>query len=909
MEMPAADVCRCGRSASMSAFRLKTGFLLVIAVALIAYCPAQAWAQFPMPKVVDPARYTSPSGEYTLNVNPSREHGEGPADYRLTRRGQKVWSAHLPFTLLEAGVTDKGFAGGYAYPDGRYSKLLEIVILDRTGKLRLDDRIPRKQIPRFDSAPEPLAAGMFVDQTQDRLVVREIVWDDQKRDSVRVWRQYQLATGKRLPDFDPASLKVGSDYAWIVSAEPVPGTSLVLLHYVDYHDALFVLIDAQRKVVWSHQLSKDYAASDKDTRRQAMEYTARRNGAILPEALQRRFALWSVAHGTKTIYAVASGGAGKWAVTQVGLTPYPAPAPPIPKVPSVALRPLARINLTVPGQTSIPAIRGIWAFTFAGPGRIAFLRAPMGDKASLVIADTRGVVQHVTALPGGPAAEHTRWSSLAWLGGSRYVIGGAVDAAASPAAWFADTSKDTVKAVPGFDIPSVDHVASFPDGRFAVLGTVSSQYTMSDIVAVYSAEGKRQWRISNESGYPPNDPGAFLSPNGIAVTSGGDVAVADPVGTWIQYYAGATGKFIRRVDLKKPLNTDMAYTSDVWPDAAGGLIVLNFDKPSPILRIDAAGQIWSSFMPHYKDGRPVDKMVTCVQRSPEGKLWTTDQHSLLRLDETGQVDTVLGETANKHALRQISRMAIDPAGRIYAMDGRSYVAHVFNAKGTWQHACIPTSVEAPEFPVFPDLAVSPGGDVFLQDMPLKGGMDTATLRFTPGGKPLGVWKPREISKSVNATEERSVKSWWMTNKQRPDLVEAQGHILRSLSRRANGKWLRQVNRVAQSPSGFLAVFDSRTLGNTDAADNISLYDPTGNPIRTIVLPEALGGVSDIAYNGRLIVLAAGKAIYGMTPTGRLLWRFKPKTAREASGIYLFNTGNTLAVWGGDHIVEEYALPA
>src|SRR5687768_2809056 len=79
--------------------------------------PLQA-GQWGLAPVLDPQTYTSPSGEYALYIDPDDPHGRGSATYRLSRKGMVVWEGKRDFTLWEAGVTNEGVAGGYAYTPG-----------------------------------------------------------------------------------------------------------------------------------------------------------------------------------------------------------------------------------------------------------------------------------------------------------------------------------------------------------------------------------------------------------------------------------------------------------------------------------------------------------------------------------------------------------------------------------------------------------------------------------------------------------------------------------------------------------------------------------------------------------------------------------------------------------------------
>lgn len=124
---------RTMRSAIASTFQVP---LLVVALWVLVFTPAALAGG-----VLNPATHTSPSGRYSLHVDPTAMNGAGPAQYRMTRDGQEVWAGERPFSLWDAGVTDDGIVAGYAYEGGvgsgghhgtRYDSLA-IYILDADG--------------------------------------------------------------------------------------------------------------------------------------------------------------------------------------------------------------------------------------------------------------------------------------------------------------------------------------------------------------------------------------------------------------------------------------------------------------------------------------------------------------------------------------------------------------------------------------------------------------------------------------------------------------------------------------------------------------------------------------------------------------------------------------------------------
>lgn len=134
--------------------------------------------------VLNPKRYTSPSGQYELFVDPSVMDGSGPATYRLSRDGEEVWAGQRAFSLWEAEVTDDGTVVGYAYEGGvttpghhgiGYSGL-SIILLNSEGEVVAHDPASshKAEVAKnfWESSDSPEVQGILVDPEGNRFVVR-----------------------------------------------------------------------------------------------------------------------------------------------------------------------------------------------------------------------------------------------------------------------------------------------------------------------------------------------------------------------------------------------------------------------------------------------------------------------------------------------------------------------------------------------------------------------------------------------------------------------------------------------------------------------------------------------------------------------------------------------------------------
>ena len=189
--------------------------------------------------LAQPTNYVSPSGAYTLFVDPADRYGHGGAKYRLSKSGVEVWSGEKPYTLREVVVTDEGLAAGLAYRTGPKRDepedqprpmggpqnpplYMHIVILGQSGIEVLNDVKERHGAPYHHGPTLPEIAQFITDLQNDRIIARVRVRGSK-------WWVYRLSTGASLVRVDPKELAPDLPHLkYVVEAQLLPDTPLIV---------------------------------------------------------------------------------------------------------------------------------------------------------------------------------------------------------------------------------------------------------------------------------------------------------------------------------------------------------------------------------------------------------------------------------------------------------------------------------------------------------------------------------------------------------------------------------------------------------------------------------------------------------------------------------------------------------
>lgn len=604
-----------------------------------------------LPHVQQPAHYRSPSGLFDLHVRPSTRAGDGPAECTLRRGGVVVWTAEKPYTLFEAAVTDEGVVAGYAYSTGLVGRHgapgdLRALILDASGAERLDEATPRQVSRLLHASPEPEAAGLFVDQQNDRFVLRV----RSTGSNGESWSVYRLKSGKKGP-----SVQLPASDGWVAAARPVPGTPLTLVHrIVAATGASFSLLDLQAQEVWSVRWPNDYGANAEAAAVTLVEVRTR--GAVL-DVRRGAFDLRSYAPGESVTFTVAveKAAPGGWAVRETVRTPVR------PAAPAISSRPLTLLGTFPVGPRPGPADGHVFGFDFDDRGRLGVLRRVGYEKFALGLLAATGRSLAEIPLNLGEIDKADGAPAVLWVDADRWLVyRSRLGVGGAARAFWVNVANRQVAPVVGFDCPPIDAAARFGRGGFVVLATTRSAYTMTTDAIAFDAVGTRRW-VTPER--------ALFSPADLAVTTAGEVAVISSVGRDLRFI-GPTGTVVRALPLEQAWGRRPNYLSEIVADHSGGFVVLDFKGTPPLVWMKGDGTVVRAF-----DGSG----VRSLRIDPDDQLWGLRDGQVVRLTATGQIDRTIGAAPRPAALG--GDVSVDARSRLHLVDPRTGAALVIGPDG------------------------------------------------------------------------------------------------------------------------------------------------------------------------------------------------------------------------------------
>ena len=868
-----------------------------------------------------PTSHMSASGEYALFVDPSHILGRGPADYRLTRNGETIWTNRFPFSLWNAAVSDSGTVAGCAYSHGWEGFPLKdfedrhgdfsVVVLSPAGTLVAQDSYPRQFGDGEDDPPVPVALDIFFDGLSSNFVVR-VDRTDSYRNGEQWWI-YDLASGERRATLEPRTHMPDPDLTrWILAARPLPGTPLVLVHWWHYAQSKcggdFTLVDAAGRPVWMLSLPVDYEGLDQkwgDT----LYNHIQQHGAFLGVGPGCTFELYHVRDGQRVSYAVEPAETGKWNVRETGRVPYQWTAPDAATNPPPAmakLEKLGEIPLAAARGEASNALAGVEAFDFDPDGTMCALKDPRGQPRLLHLTQ-EGKILAELRLPEDAPPDYPYAIGPASVGGQRFVVGYPVTNLV--ARWYlADFASNEIRRIAQVDDSCPNACAGFPDGRFVAVTTLRYKLSSAHGLELFDSTGKRLWTVKDDPGFS-HKPEDFLSPEDVAVVGSNQIAVLDNIRHTIQIFDDG-GDFRRILDFDDIWDHKPNYPTDLAADADGGFLLYDFNAKETLLCLDPAGTIRRASSPRRADGS-LFRVYDGVKRSPQGVLWTCDGQSLMRLDAQDRADLVLGPAADPAALAEPDLAVVGPGDRIYVADERTQSIHVFDAAGQPLGRCAPAPENLKEISRVSHLAFAPDGRLFAAlDFDAEN-----YLVFGPDFARIG-WSPTPPTDRLFGEQrffQPNGSNVWIKGMNDLLLFDAADNLLRKISRRADGQWLERPDLGTVAPDGAIAI----RAFSQDLGPSINVFDASGNAVSTFEVPYHVrfsdwSPFAPLVFDGQRIFARDGNqaAVHGIR--GELLGVFSFAAEEEAkkwAGPFLAAEGRELwFVAPQDRTVHRFAAP-
>lgn len=817
--------------------------------------------------ILQPQAYDSPSGVFSLDVRPHDRWGHGSATYRLTKNGVEVWSGDKSYALREASVTDEGLAVGIAYrrvpvmPDGMPldpQEFLHLVILNQHGKEVLHEEEERLR-NNFHSTPptprSPYPQQLLVDPANDRVIVRSVEGDGCGGFGSPGWRIYGLSTGDLLDQFAPTQRdSAAAGGWWVVDAQLLKGTPLIAVHWFTHgpnykpeeRAGRFTLTGNDGRPVWTLRVEGEYAEIDLRSAFMGNPVKSffRKNPALLTGEQAEQFRVRRFARNEVVTYEVDGGSDAGWTVSQLKTDPIAEPPSPTPEPEDGELQYLGPVNLAGPPESTAP-FGEISRFTFDSKGNIHFNFRGHDKQYGTGAIDTDGKV--IKEKPAENEAErvYSHWNDCPRLRDDRYVeVRELSNDSNEYGAFLVSLATGESEPLPGYPGGYAQSVTRSPDGGFTVV---------KEGLTRYDDEGSVVWQLHQDThremlGSLPKSV-AFLTSGQLALLTGNRIMVIASSGQLLDTVE-LTGAFGHTEFGGRP-----GYLHEVVADADGGYLLTNSRNPPVVLRYDAKGEVRSRWSPRFPDGRTFS--IKGVRVAPDGRLWTTDGRTFLRLTDDGVVDHSIGASEEGDVLGGVAAFTAGWDGRWYAVEKGSGEVWVFNRRGRQQFIAKPRPDDFVGSVEKPHIAVTSAGDFFVQRPgTIIYGPPDEYLRFDSSGTPREIvtFEPRLGTAPFGAGWQFQPGTGFrcgicgMQGDDRLVVVNPPDRILHEARRRPNGKWFGYVTLFAMAPDGSMAVM-TKDGDATDGQYTIDLFSAEADGIRSVPLPIASGHYSGFAYDG------------------------------------------------------------
>lgn len=837
----------------------------------------------------------------------------------MTVDGKESWSATLPFTLYDAVVANDGSTVGYVYRDGLEGHPLDhersegngdifIVVLGTAGNRRLQQVLSQNIYVPIDGLPGPQIQGILLNEKEDRFTIR-FTADEGLGEN---WWVYQLSTGQLLKRFPVRAPREDPEaFGFITVAKSISSVPLNLVHWWNQTEnlgAVFMLIDLDGRCVWSRELPTDYTfPADK---RPDFEFydTVQERGAILDNAKPGQFDLWFVTESQRVTFNVTYGQTHRdgWRVDEVARQSYRPPTKAEKKLqPSVESRQLKHLgSFRLEGEVKLGPIRNIRWFGFDQEGRVGILRSGGPDAQPFLLIDSKGAVIAEVPLPSLEGADNPQrtLNSAAYAGTGRWVLVSAETDKERVSAWWYDVEKKVLSDAVQLDCPGIERITGTGDGGFVLLASRRENPHGVTTLYAFDSNGKKLW--ARDSGVGKQED--FLRPIDVAFLNG-EIAVLDRALQDVDFF-DRSGRFLRTINLRRSWGREPENLTSIIPDENAGFIIRDsWDAPA-FIRMNSDGSVRGTLLPRHRDGRRIDtRGGLCL--APDGHLWASDEHALIRLDKEGVADLVLGDDLDPARLDQIAGVAVDRHGNVYAVDERTGAVHVFDSNGRKLRICMPEPSDFSQNISHPLIAVADDGSVYVSEGWDSHGSESRHryVHFAPDGRRLGTKKFELDSSRQEWIAQSGTDNLLVLGYQEAFLTDPAGNVLRNIARRADRHWIDITKDAAVAGDGSFVILGApSSFGLNSEGSTVNFFTKEGIPVRTFPTDcDALLG-----FSGKQLVMGVYERkrteleIYDTS--GSLVQRLDHPMSMS---VFLTREGRELWVFENrTRTVQRYAMP-
>lgn len=629
-----------------------------------------ALAQFRGGGAVQPHTYVSPSGEWSLFIDPSSRDGDGKSTLTISHQGKVEWRGEQSFTFRDAVINDEGVSAGLVYDSRSMFGGGEVRLLGKDGASLLVRAIACAKEHSFGS-PGRLDLSITLQPVRNIVIV--CARDSGEKGGDERWFVYQLSPVEKLGiEYAARALKVPEDHPGSLALAAIHGTPLTLAEWslrtkgdgsAQMWGSEFALYDEAWKLVWSLPLPTDFGSY-------SSSYD-HRDGEILDTHRDRRFELHQLATDEVVTYEVTRAPTAKtgWTVREISREPFKAE---VDKLPKLELSAGKSVLLDVEIQKPSGPLCYIGPFTFDDADQITYVRGETDGADTLVALDAEGKVKREVpvALIDPVAKVKRRWTALA--GGDWLVTLSPDTDPTRPksSAWRVHgntglaTELKPIVVDDHFAGVSLDAIAPMADGGFVVLGNHHVDSTSKKVMERYKADGSTLWKIEEQFEFGRASSIHFAVD--VAENEDGTLVVLNQGERSLAFF-DAGGKLVKQVELDKSLHTEMSQLTDLLLAPDGSFLIHDRDQ-STWHRITRDGKQVAAFSVRRENGSTRVGESSDARLDHAGRLWSTDGYQFFQIDEKGIAHARFGNAPDPAQLAVVGFPFIAGAGRLAIED-------------------------------------------------------------------------------------------------------------------------------------------------------------------------------------------------------------------------------------------------